>query len=482
MKQLLSWLWNVRIRLTLLYTGISLLFFATFGYVVNHSSKSNREKEFYELLSREATTKANLFFQANVADTTLHAIYRNNRSLLNEVEVAIFDQNFELLYHDAVDIDFVKEDEKLLRSIFDEGDVKFYIGDWQVRGQLVQFGGERYAVTAAAFDEFGFRKIDNLRNVTLLVTIISLILSLFVGYFFTRNALSPISKMSQKARQISATSLNLRLPVGKTKDELHELGQTFNHMLERLEQSFLAQRQFTSNVAHELRTPLAALKAELELLQQTVPAEHPLRLPLQQLGWDVQQLVTLTNQLLDMARVNYHPSELNFDMARPDEVLTDAWASLKAANPNYVMRFQVVNDFGDEIPEIQANEYLLRIAFANVLDNACKFSEDSSCFVMLSVAPNGLELEFADNGQGISEADQKQLFTPFFRGKNTGNVRGHGIGLFLARKIIEVHSGQFSLTSTHGVGTKITIFFPLGASPLRSLGGRAFGSKSSPAD
>ena len=100
---------KIRTRLTLLFTLITATILLVFAFVTYYSAKDNREKEFFVVLQKEAITKANLFFDAKVDATTLQDIYRSNRKVLNEVEVAIYTRNFQLLYHDAIDIDLVKE-------------------------------------------------------------------------------------------------------------------------------------------------------------------------------------------------------------------------------------------------------------------------------------------------------------------------------------------------------------------------------------
>lgn len=117
---------KIRTRLTILFTVITATILLAFASVIYFSAKKNREKEFYSILKKEAITKANLFFNAKVDAKTLQDIYRNNREILNEVEVAIYDTGFNLLYHDAVDIDYVKETPEMINEIFQKGEIQFY--------------------------------------------------------------------------------------------------------------------------------------------------------------------------------------------------------------------------------------------------------------------------------------------------------------------------------------------------------------------
>src|SRR5690606_18008650 len=153
-------------------TASILLSFAT---VIYYTDKESREKEFYSLLKKEAITKANLFFNASVDKATLQDIYYNNRKILNEVEVAIYDTTFTLLYHDAVDIDFVKETKQMINEINQTGEISFYQEDWQVVGVRYQFQGRNYIITATAYDQYGYNKLDSLLKSCIIIFIVSVL-------------------------------------------------------------------------------------------------------------------------------------------------------------------------------------------------------------------------------------------------------------------------------------------------------------------
>ncbi|MFN4124194.1 MAG: two-component sensor histidine kinase, partial [Flavobacteriales bacterium] len=145
---------KIRTRLTLLFTLLAASVLLIYAFAIYWSARENREKEFYDVLAKEAITKANLFLNAKVPTQSLHDIYLSNREILNEVEVALYTTNFELLYHDAVEIDVVKETPELLEKIVNEGTITFYQDKWQVLGVLYAFEGQNYIVTATALDQY----------------------------------------------------------------------------------------------------------------------------------------------------------------------------------------------------------------------------------------------------------------------------------------------------------------------------------------
>lgn len=450
---------QIKKRLTILFTVITATILLGFASVIYYSAKESREKEFYALLRKEAYTKANVFLNAQVSKETLQEIYRNNRKILNEVEVAIYDRDFHLLYHDAVEIDFVKETPEMLQSIVSKGEIGFSQQQYQVVGILYNYRDKKYIVTAAAYDQYGYSKLDNLLKTTIIVFIVSILVIYIVGRFFSKKAFGPIKEMTDKARNISATNLDLRLESdGESKDELSQLANTFNEMLDRLESSFEAQKHFVSNISHELRTPLAAITAELELSTTKERTVTEYKNVISNVLNDAKKLARLFNNLLDLAKASYDPSEISFKPTRIDEVLLDACQQVQRSNANYKIDIHFENDFedGNQV-SIEGNEYLLKVAFVNLLENNCKFSFEKQSAVSVSIVPKKIILKFSDKGIGISKSDIKNIFTPFYRGENKTFADGNGIGLPLTKKIIALHQGQIDVRSNENKGTVFII-------------------------
>lgn len=451
---------KIRTKLTVLFTIITATIVLIFASVIYYSAKENREKEFYNLLTKEAVTKANLFFNAEVSEKTLQDIYSNNREILNEVEVAIYDQQFKLHYHDAVELDFVKETPEMVRWIYEKGNMQFYQNKWQVVGLRYEFNNTHYVITAAAYDYYGYAKLDNLLQNSVILFVITILFIYIAGWFFSKKAFEPVDQMTKKVKNISATNLHLRLPSNTNKDELSELSNTFNEMLSRLENSFETQKHFVSNISHELRTPLAAIIAELELsLTKERSLEHYKTAIARTLS-DAQKLNRLSNSLLDLAKASYDPSEISFKQTRIDEVLLDAAQQVQKSDSTYKVIISFESNFEDDRQiSVNGNEYLLKVAFANLLENGCKFSTDHQCSVLISFHQNKLRLEFLDNGIGITQENIDQIFKPFYRGDNKDFASGNGIGLSLTKKIISLHHATISVRSKSDVGSVFIVEF-----------------------
>lgn len=452
---------SIKARITFLFTAITGGLLLSFALVIYFSSAENRENEFYNLLYNEALTKANLFLDAQVEEKTLQEIYKQNRELINEVEAAIYSEDFVLLYHDDVKTDVVKENDEMLEGILENEIIQFYIDDWQVVGLKYNYNNQKFLITAAGYDEYGYNKLSSLLTTLTIALLSSVILVFLIGIFFSRQALSPIFNMNNQIKKITAASLHLRLKVSDNKDELNELADSFNKMLDRLENSFETQKQFVSNISHELRTPLAAIISELEITASKERDIKTYQKAINDALKDANKLAKLANSLLDLAKASYDPSEIHFKKVRVDEVLMDAIMQIKSINKNYKIQIEFEQEFDDDFQmSVNGNEYLLKVAFSNLIENACKFSEDHESFVSIALNSKGIILNFWDNGIGISKNDINQIFSPFFRGKNKDYSHGHGIGLHLTQKIINLHQGQIHVKSTKDVGTSFKVFIP----------------------
>ncbi|MFM9403129.1 ATP-binding protein [Myroides odoratimimus] len=449
---------RIKTRLTLLFTLLVASILLVFAVVVYWSSSKNREVEFFEELEKEAITKAKLYLETEVKSSTLHKIYRYNNEVINEVQVAVYDFDFNLLYHDAEEIDSVKETKEMIDQIASQGRVHLFQDDWQVIGIVYNSGGQDYVITAIALDQYGYTKLHNLFLTILVLSIVSLIVIFFVGSFFAERVLRPLKLMNEEINNITATNLDLRVSTEANQDELSRLGNTFNTMLDRLEQSFDSQKQFVSNISHELRTPLAAVIAELELsLSKEQDTASYIRTIENALS-DAKKLVRLSNSLLDFAKASYDPTEIVFKPTRIDEVILDACQKIQRGNAGYTLSFMIDEEIdSEELVTVRANPYLLEVAIINLLENACKYSDNHHGRVSISNLNNAVVIKIADEGLGMSAEDLDGIFKPFFRGENGKHLDGNGIGLSLTKKVIDLHKGTITVTSEINKGTEFTI-------------------------
>lgn len=453
---------QIKTRLTVLFTALIATLLLAFALTIYFASSFTREEEYYKRLKQQASTKANLLFDTKVGPSILQLIYNKAPNILFQEEVAVYDTAFRLLYHDAVDVDKVKETKGMIDSISALKEIRFYQGNLQVVGFLYEHEKKQYVITAAARDEYGLTKLALLRNSLIVLFLLSVIIIFIAGRFFAQQSLNPVLELVEKVKKITATNLDLRVNEGNRKDEIAALAITFNEMLNRLENSFEAQKQFVSNISHELRTPLSVIISELELATNKERSIQEYKEVIQLALIDAKKLAKLANGILDFAKANYDQSEIVFKEIRLDEVLLDARQQVLKSNPDYKVQIEFVDTDSENANHISVNgnEYLLKVAFLNLMENGCKFSENHSCSISISHDLLNVTLQFSDEGIGIKEVDLQNIFLPFYRGSNKTHAEGNGIGLSLTQKIVGLHRGNISVSSKEFFGTTFSIQLP----------------------
>lgn len=449
---------KVRTRLTLLFTFVTATLMIFYSIAVYYSSGEARETSFYAQLRNEAVAKANLFFQSTLSEKEMHRIYKNNTKTINEVQVAIYDPEFNLIYHDDSKVDYIKEDPKMLSGILKKKEIKFFLDDLQAIGIVYIHDGKEYIVTAAGYDQYGYSSISHLLMISIIAFISILTLIYLAGIFLSKKALSPLTEMVAQIKNITAGKLQLRLKTTGEKDELNELAQNFNGMLERLENSFDSQKHFVSNISHELRTPLSAIITELELASEKKRTQEEYQQTIQNALDDARNMAKLSNSLMDLAKASYDPNEISFSEVRLDEVLLESYTRVLKENPDYKVSLNIENTIDEPQLVTQGNEYLLQVAFNNLIDNACKYSPEHMCSIDVKANTQTLQISFINTGITISEEDLLHIFEPFYRSETSKKEKGYGIGLFLTEKIIHLHHAALSVASENNTTVFTAIF------------------------
>jgi two-component system, OmpR family, sensor kinase len=305
-----------------------------------------------------------------------------------------------------------------------------------------------------------------LRSARLLfLTTAAAILSAVVvtGVMLARSILRPIDRIVQRAHLIGESALAERLPHPGTQDEIARLVETLNEMLGRIEQSFDAQRRFTTDASHELRSPLSRLRAELEVTLRR-PRERPeYEEALQSCLAEVERLSRLTDDLLTFARLDAGelPRDAPPQAVRLGPILQEAVTRLapEALRHGVTVLQDVAADVAVRVAPAAA-----RLVVANVLDNAVKFSTPGG-HVRVRVSTDGGAgvVAVSNSGPGIPEEEIPRLFERFYRGSaaQQADVPGVGLGLAICRVLVERHGGSIAVSSPPGAGTTISIHLPL---------------------
>jgi signal transduction histidine kinase len=452
---------RIRERLTLQFTLIVtsiLLVFATGIYLL---SSSYREQEFYTRLETKALTTARLLIEVKEVDNNmLKIIDRNSINAMFNEKVLVYDSADQLIYS-SVDDDTIPMVPERLDEIRKKGQSRFHIGLNEALGLRYNEGGSEYVVMASALDKYGRSKLNNLFWVLLFGFITSVVATVVAARIFAARALKPMSNIVRQAERISFTNMGIRIHEGNGKDEIAQLAITFNRMLDRLQSSFESQRSFVSNASHELRTPLTSITGQLEvtLIRDRNPEEY--REVLRSMLDDIRDLNQLVNSLLYLARANADDRLVRISEVRMDELVWQILGRLRKQHPDYEVELIYSDRIEDENNVvIEADEDLLRAALSNLIENGCKYSDPHRCVVTLEPESDRLHVRIEDRGLGIDPADLPHVFEPFYRSQQVTRKGGHGLGLPLARRIVQIHHGELTITSAPGTGTRVELSLP----------------------
>lgn len=453
---------QIRTRLTiqfsLLVSGILLVtFFAIYYFTYN-----NVTEDFYDRLRSKAKSTAELLLKVPQVNTeVLRALEGSNRDLIYNENILIFDEKNRLIYTNTNAVTkSIHVSNYWLDEIRKSGEIRYTDGDYKVVGLYYKYPFNRAVVMLGAQDLYGQANLSNLNTLlTVLYLIVTAIVGL-AGWVFAKRALRPISKVMNAVEGILPQKLDTRLEIPNQKDEIGRLSTTFNKLLDRIETAFQMQKIFVANVSHELKNPLTKIRSQLEVSMLKERSTNDYQVTIQSVLEDVQELAQLSNTLLELAKVSEDQRDLLTEIVRIDDLLWDCRQSLSQANPAYNIQLNL-----DELPEddtwleIAGNSTLLKTAFLNLMDNACKFSDNQMVQITLNASFKKLNLRFADNGKGIPVQDQNLIFQPFYRGDNTANVKGYGIGLSLVERIVKLHNGYVSIQTNQPKGTTFIIDF-----------------------
>jgi signal transduction histidine kinase len=298
-----------------------------------------------------------------------------------------------------------------------------------------------------------------------LLTLAAGLLVIFVGAALTARWIArPLGQLSRAARALGRGDFGARTDL-KRADELGEVGDAFNEMAGRIQELMLAEKELLANVAHELRTPLARIRVALEIAGES--EVDVVNSSLSEIAVDLSELETLIDDVLTATRFELG----NGNLPKAQFALHAEEISPNALGERAVERFRTRHparalsiECSAELPVVEADPVLFRRVLDNLLENADKYSPDPANAIQLRIsrAAERVTFEVADRGQGICAEDLPQVFTPFFRGEpsRSRDTGGVGLGLTLAKRIVEAHAGTIQLSSRPGGGTLAQVSLP----------------------
>ncbi len=456
---------KAQLKITFLYTGLTGAIIFLLSILVYYFAQRMSAEDFYKRLDIRAVMVAQANFPQNAGTSDLINDLRNEHleKLPNEKEYfkevapgsrpVINELRLPGYFYDNL----VQEDKAVYRS-----------GDNYYAGILHRQNGKRIVVVVSAQNEYMKNQLTNLRTILFTGFVFSAVLIFFLGWFFSKRIFLPIRKMTRSVRNINTENLHLRLNVSKDNDEINDLARTFNNMLDRLETSFESQNNFVSNASHELSTPLTSIIGEAELALQKERTAERYKEAMCIILKEAERLKAIIQSLLNLAQTGFDGKKQSLVSLRADEVVLSAKKAVSRIYPESRVRIDYALMPEDETKlMIKGNENLLVLALTNIILNACKYSDNKEVTVAIASGNARLYILVKDQGIGIPSGELRYIYDPFFRASNTGEVKGYGIGLPLARNIIRIHNGELNVSSEVNQGTEVQLILPIDKSQSR---------------
>lgn len=278
-----------------------------------------------------------------------------------------------------------------------------------------------------------------------------------LAYFLLGRALKPLQSLSEEISAITENELSQRIGPSGANDEISSLADSFNTMLSRLEKAFSDQKRFSSDAAHELKTPLAAIKTNIDVLRlEEKPTGGQYEQTINIVGKQTERMIRLVDDLFTMSSQRDYDFR---DAVQFDSMFRDIIAQL---GPRIAEKNLAVNVEPGGYTTT-GNSVMLMRAFSNLVENAVKYNTDGgSIAISCDEDDKNYIFTIADTGIGIPEEKQGDIFKPFYRADDSRSrkIGGAGLGLAIAKDIIERHGGEITVSSGENGGTVFTVKLP----------------------
>ena len=450
---------QIRTRLAIQFIMICAAIMLLAFYYIHIQFKERLHDEFYESLRSKAFLTGEMLVGKVKDEKDVTALNKpsNEHNPLSSENIAIYNNSNELVYSfsDAK----IQLNSQELNQVRNSKEKRFVNDKFNSIGVLYKnkYGFEYIIVAESVFNS---NQLSYLDTILMWVYLLAILLIAFGGWTFSGQALRPVSNVINEVDEILPSDMTHRLNQSEQKDEISRLLQTFNKLLDRIQQAFDNQKLFLSNISHELKNPLNAILSQVEV---TLNKDRPVseyKNVLSSVYEDVIELNDVTSKLMQLSKITSDGKNIKFEKFRIDEMLYQVKTSVLKNYENQVVHINV-SDLPDAEEELyfNGNEQLIKTSIANILENAVKYGNKNPVNISLSIKQNP-EIKIEDKGIGIDEKDIHLIFEPFYRSTESGKIKGSGIGLSLVKSIFDLHNIKLSVNSEINKGTSFTIQFP----------------------
>ena len=304
--------------------------------------------------------------------------------------------------------------------------------------------------------------LDEILIFFIVTAIILLVLTSFAGNYFAQKALKPVALVSELAKKVSQEDLSVRIEEKEIDEEMKQLVSSFNVMISRLEGSFKHINEFSSHVAHELKTPLAILRGEIQLALERDRNPKEYKRVMRDCLEEIERMVRIIKDLLIISKLDYKTDIFKFKKINFVQFFSKMYEQSKVFVVNKDIEVELNTPNEDIL--INADKAHLRRLFLNLVNNAVKFTPSKGKInLLVTIKDSKVYIDIKDTGTGISEEHSSKIFEKFFRVSKDEKTTepGTGLGLNIALSIAKAHHGDIKVSSQMQKGTTFTVILPL---------------------
>ena len=466
---------GIRFRLTLVYSTLFGLFICIFAYILtgllvksahddfdsallNYAIDISQEIEFSQLTNDLKKKTSELGTKKKfplIENGTFHHIRDLNGEILRRSQNS--NPNLTIPFSKAL-INSPEYGHRFMDLVVDKETLR------AINLKLTSPSGVDYILQVATPSSQIYHQRRRLIMINILVIPSLILITSLASFILAGNALAPIRTLTDITNNIAAKNLSLRVPNIETGDEIEDLSKTINTLLDRLQKSFSAQEHFVANASHQLNTPLAIIKGELDVLESKERSPEDFKKFFKSLREELERLIELVKNMLLISRVESGKESFVFKSLRIDDLLINITSRLnpKARDRRINIKFNIDEDVmeSDNL-SILGEKQLLDSLFENIIDNAIKYGpEGQPVTITLKNGQDGLMVCLQDEGPGITPQEWERIMSQRFQRGQRAMLPGTGIGLSIAFKIAEHHQAKISYEKLQPQGSLFKITFP----------------------
>ncbi len=303
--------------------------------------------------------------------------------------------------------------------------------------------------------------VETVTKNNIILTAILILFASAGGYLIISRAFVPVNKISRTAQEISeSTDLSRRINIGRGKDEISSLANTFDTMLDKIERTFEREKQFTSDASHELRTPVAVILSECEYMEECAKDETDYKESANSIRRQADKMSKLISELLMISRMDKNTVKLNFEETDVSELLTFVCDEQEEIRDTHI---ELIRNIKENVIANIDRDHFARV-FINLISNAYQYSGNGrKITVSLNETEKDVVFSVADEGIGIAAENVPKIWERFYQAeqsRTTKNEVGMGLGLSMVKWIVKAHKGFVSVQSELGKGSAFKVRIP----------------------